>query len=76
MSNPGPMIFDGDGSLIWSEYFSNQFGGQAYDLKVQRYRGDDFLTFWLGDDTVRGHGAGHYYTVFGDSSNTLVGAIS
>lgn len=61
---PGPMILDpADGSLIWSAHFGNAFGGQAYDLKVQRYRGEDYLTFWLGDDRVRGHGAGEYYMV-------------
>lgn len=60
---PGPVILDQDGSMIWSEHFANDFGGQAYDLKVQTYQGDDYLTFWLGDDTVRGHGAGQYYMV-------------
>lgn len=54
VSKPGPMILDGHGSLIWSEHFSNEFGGQAYDLKVQNLAGEDYLTFWLGDDTVRG----------------------
>ncbi|KAK4506438.1 hypothetical protein PRZ48_000170 [Zasmidium cellare] len=59
--SPGPMILDGDGNLIWTNHFSNKFGGQAYDLRVQKYKGEEFLTFWLGDDRVRGHGAGHYY---------------
>ena len=63
VSDPGPMILDGAGTLIWSKHFANQFGGQAYDLKVQRYLGEEYLTFWLGDDTIRGHGAGHYYMV-------------
>ena len=63
VSKPGPMILDQNGSMIWSEHFANQYSGQAYDLRVQRYRGEDYLTFWLGDDTVRGHGAGHYYMV-------------
>lgn len=60
---PGPMILDAKGSMIWSKHFDNQFGGQAYDLKVQRYKGEDYLTFWLGDDRIRGHGAGEYYMV-------------
>ena len=55
------MILDAAGSLIWSKHFDNDFGGQAYDLKVQKYHGEQYLTFWLGDDTVRGHGWGHYY---------------
>ncbi|KAI7211415.1 hypothetical protein KC333_g7690 [Hortaea werneckii] len=58
---PGPMILDVKGSMIWSRHFDNEFGGQAYDLKVQRYKGEDYLTFWLGDDRIRGHGAGEYY---------------
>ena len=63
VAEPGPMILDGDGSMVWSQHFANDFGGQAYDLRVQEYRGEDFLTFWLGDDTVRGHGAGCFYMV-------------
>lgn len=63
VSDPGPMILDGNGTLIWTDHFSNKFGGQAYDLRVQKYKGEDYLTFWLGDDRVRGHGAGHYYMV-------------
>ncbi|KAI6843065.1 hypothetical protein KC332_g1438 [Hortaea werneckii] len=58
---PGPMILDAKGSMIWSQHFDNEFGGQAYDLKVQRFKGEDHLTFWLGDDRIRGHGAGEYY---------------
>lgn len=63
LSNPGPMILDPHGELVWANHFDNQFGGQAYDLKVQTYQGDDYLTFWLGDDAVRGHGAGFYHMV-------------
>ena len=63
VSDPGPMILDAAGNLIWSKHFDNKFGGQAYDLKVQKYLGEDYLTFWLGDDTIRGHGAGSYYMV-------------
>ncbi|KAG9809618.1 hypothetical protein KCU63_g21494, partial [Aureobasidium melanogenum] len=28
---------------------------------VQEYKGDQYLTYWQGDDRVRGHGAGDYY---------------
>ncbi|GAB1735798.1 hypothetical protein NU219Hw_g5143t2 [Hortaea werneckii] len=58
---PGPMILDAEGSMVWFQHFDNEFGGQAYDLKVQQYKGEDYLTFWLGDDRIRGHGAGEYY---------------
>jgi hypothetical protein len=63
ISNPGPMLLDERGNLIWAKHFGNDFGGQAYDFKVQSYRGEQFLTFWLGDDRVRGHGSGSYYMV-------------
>ncbi|KAK4544321.1 hypothetical protein LTR36_004212 [Oleoguttula mirabilis] len=74
VSKPGPMILAGDGSMVWSEHFANGFGGQAYDLKVQKYQGEEFLTFWLGDDTVRGHGAGQYYML--NASYDIVHTIS
>ncbi|EME46366.1 hypothetical protein DOTSEDRAFT_70388 [Dothistroma septosporum NZE10] len=59
--DPGPMILNSRGNLVWMKHFDNKFGGQAYDFKVQRYQGEDYLTFWLGDDRVRGHGSGFYY---------------
>lgn len=61
IGNPGPMILDQRGDLIWARHFDNQYGGQAYDFKVQKYGNKDYLTFWLGDDRVRGHGSGSYY---------------
>lgn len=61
VSDPGPMILDATGILLWTKHYENKYGGQAYDFKVQTYRGEQYLTFWLGDDTRRGHGFGHYY---------------
>lgn len=61
--NPGPMILDNNGELIWSQFFDNPFGGKAYGFRVQEYQGDSYLTFWTGNDAVRGHGAGIYYMV-------------
>jgi len=63
VSQPGPMILDAHGDLVWTEHFANEYGGQAYNLMVQEWRGEKVLTFWLGDDTIRGHGAGHFYMV-------------
>ncbi|QIW97793.1 hypothetical protein AMS68_003311 [Peltaster fructicola] len=74
ISNPGPMILDGKGEMIWSHHFDNDFGGQAYDLKVQHYRGQDYLTFWLGNDGVRGHGAGAYYML--DNSYEIIHQVN
>lgn len=55
---PGPLIYDPSGELVWIE---TRFG-MVMDLNVQRYRGEDYLTFWVGhDDGVRGEGS--YYLV-------------
>jgi hypothetical protein len=59
ISAPGPMIVDSHGELIWAKSTE----GQAYDFKVQEYKGEQYLTYWQGDDKVRGHGAGDYYMV-------------
>lgn len=58
---PGPTILDGQGRLVWTDpsYI------QPYNLQVQTYRDEQFLTFWAGDDGVKGHGAGFYYMVSG-----------
>ena len=63
LPRPGPTILDARGELVWHHYFENSWGGQAYNFLVQKYMGEDHLTFWLGDDRVRGHGAGFYYLV-------------
>nr|POE53588.1 hypothetical protein CFP56_28810 [Quercus suber] len=52
LTNPGPMILDAHGELIWAGHFDNEFGGQAYNLMMQTYHGEDYLTFWLGDDRL------------------------
>ena len=53
-------ILDNDGHLIWTTPWKDQ---QLYNLMVQEYRGEQYLTFWAGDDTVGGHGAGKAYMV-------------
>lgn len=56
--HPGPLIFDNKGDLVWME---DRFG-MVMDFRVQRYRGEDYLTFWVGeDDGTRGLGV--YYMV-------------
>jgi hypothetical protein len=56
---PGAAILDGHGNLVW------WVGGynQVYNLMAQEFNGAKYLTFWAGDDTVGGHGAGQYYMV-------------
>lgn len=56
--NPGPMLLDSKGSMVWS---GKDFG-MASDLKVQQYRGQDYLTFWTGRDDGT-HGYGFYHMV-------------
>jgi len=55
--NGGPMIIDQEGTLIW---MSTDYE-QTYNMQVQTYRGEEYITFWSGNDAVGGHGAGHYY---------------
>lgn len=55
---PGPMILDQDGHLVWFKPM-----GQTYNMNVQTYKGQEYLTFWSGDDSIVGHGEGTYYMV-------------
>ncbi|KAI1379204.1 ASST-domain-containing protein [Hypoxylon crocopeplum] len=48
-------ILDSNGDLIWT---SSWRGQQLYNLMVQEYKGEKYLTFWAGNDAVGGHGAG------------------
>ena len=70
LPRPGPVILDGRGELIWGHHFHNSYGGEAYNFLVQQYKGEDVLTFWLGDDRIRGHGSGFYYLVGGSCSGS------
>lgn len=52
----GPMIFDDQGNLVWFQPLAA--GRQAADLRVQRYRGHDVLTWWQGRMLSVGYGLG------------------
>lgn len=56
---PGASIVDNYGDMVWGK----STDGQAYDLVVQDYKGEKVLTYWIGDDRIRGHGQGDYYMV-------------
>lgn len=58
---PNPMILDQAGNLIWT--LDGREFGETYNLNVQEWNGEQYLTFWGGDDTVGGHGQGYYYMV-------------
>lgn len=60
---PGPIILDNEGSLVWME---TKYG-QAMDLKVQTYKGNDYITFWHGGDS--GWFGRGYYLMLDSSYN-------
>lgn len=53
---PGPVLLDDQGALVWTAKYV-----EPYNLAVQQYRGKQYLTFWVGDDKVKGHGSGEYF---------------
>ena len=59
ISDPGTTILNNHGDLVWA----NATGGQAYDLMVQDVLGKKYLSYWVGDDRIRGHGDGEYIMV-------------
>lgn len=58
ITDPQPLILDSKGNLVWT---SDQFGHSA-NLKIQQYRGDEYLTFWAGEK-LQESGRGVYYMV-------------
>lgn len=56
VSHTGPTILKADGTLVWT---TDQYQTTT-NLKVQRYRGLDFLTFWSGHKE-KSVGWGTYY---------------
>lgn len=46
--SPGPVMLDAKGNLVWME---NKFG-QALNFNVQKYKGQDHMTFWTGTDSA------------------------
>lgn len=53
------LLLDGQGSLVW--YHEER--GAVNDLRIQSYMGEDYLTYWVGDDNFYGHGAGYFKMV-------------
>lgn len=62
ISDPGNVILDSRGSLVWAQ----RTKGQSYDFKPQTLNGSQYLSYWVGDDRIRGHGSGEYHII--DSS--------
>lgn len=57
----GPLIIDRAGRLVYFRAVSDHGTPRrrAFNVRVQRYRGEPVLTQWTGA-TVYGHGQGHY----------------
>ncbi|CAM1507523.1 Fc.00g071640.m01.CDS01 [Cosmosporella sp. VM-42] len=56
--NPRAVILNSHGAVIWSSGWEDK---KIYNLMTQKYKGEDYITFWAGNDAVGGHGAGQYY---------------
>jgi len=54
----GPMIVDNRGRVVW--YRQLEAPVQATDFRVQRYRGEPVLTWWVGKISAVGVGRGSY----------------
>ncbi|KAL4905438.1 hypothetical protein BDW74DRAFT_185001 [Aspergillus multicolor] len=63
VAQEGPMILDFQGELVWMKHNWET----THDFKVQRYRGQDYLTYWEGSQ-VEGRGYGSWYML--DSTYT------
>ncbi|CAG8893441.1 unnamed protein product [Penicillium egyptiacum] len=69
IAHPGPMILNPAGELVWTKWN----GGTTQDFKVQRYKGENYLTYWQGD-TDDGYGRGSWYML--DSTYTQKYVVS
>lgn len=58
IAHPGPMILDSQGNLVWMKHNRNI----TMDFKTQWYKGQDYLTYWEGEE-VDGRGSGAWYMV-------------
>jgi hypothetical protein len=67
----GPMILDMAGNLVWSA--PGQYGEDTANTKIQRFQGNDFLTFWAGEK-LQESGLGSYYML--DSSYNVVHTVA
>jgi len=53
------LLLDYKGNLVWY----GQENGSIHNIQVQKYRGDKYITYWVGDDEFYGHGAGFFKMV-------------
>src|SRR5690348_7796174 len=67
----GPMIFDDQGQLVWLS--PSPRGSEAFNLRMQSYRGAPALTWWEGRLSFLGLGFGE--DVIADSSYNVVARV-
>jgi hypothetical protein len=67
----GPMIFDDQGELVWLS--PSPSGREAFNFRVQRYRGAPVLTWWQGRLSFLGLGFGE--NVIADSSYHVIARV-
>lgn len=53
------LLLDTQGSLVWH----HKERGAVSSMQVQSYKGEDYLTYWVGDDNFWGHGVGYFKMV-------------
>ena len=70
-SQDGPLILDNSGQPVWFHPLHRE-DQDTMDFKVQRYRGEPVLTWWVGVHT--GYGRGEY--VIADSSYREITRVS
>jgi hypothetical protein len=53
------LLLDNRGELVW---YHNEKGA-VHNIQVQEYKGNRYITYWVGDDDYFGHGSGYYKMV-------------
>jgi len=53
------LILDERGQLVWH----HEERGSIKSFQIQQYKGNKYLTFWVGDDGGFGYGRGYYKMV-------------
>ncbi|KAM0751596.1 hypothetical protein T439DRAFT_379706 [Meredithblackwellia eburnea MCA 4105] len=66
---PGPMLFDRDGELVWH---GREFGS-VLNVQKQWYRGEPVVTFYTGTEQYPGYGNGQWNIL--NQSYELVGTV-
>ena len=64
---PGHHVYmlDSKGHLVWY----HEEWGAIKNVRVQHYKGREYITYWIGDDGYWSHGSGFYKMVFSPSQN-------